>query len=260
MVIPNFVRQALAGAADHRLRRRHADAQLHLRRRRRRARCCGWWTSRARSARCSTSATTEEISIMALAEKVRDAHRQPVADRARCRTTRPTRPASRTCRAACPTSRKIQRAGRLRADSAISTRSSTRRDRPLARTADERAALTLRRKRSIGARRAALRAQRQARQAAAARDGPRPRAACPTSSRSRAPTSATPSACSARATRCSGARASWTWSCSGRSSTSASSSASRTCAMHNYGEPFVDRAARREGALRQAEGHRRRSA
>ena len=32
MVIPNFVRQALAGAADHRLRRRHAVAQLHLRR------------------------------------------------------------------------------------------------------------------------------------------------------------------------------------------------------------------------------------
>ncbi len=35
MVIPTFVRQALAGAADHRVRRRHAVAQLHLRRRRR---------------------------------------------------------------------------------------------------------------------------------------------------------------------------------------------------------------------------------
>ena len=37
MVIPNFVRQALAGPADHGLRRRHAVAQLHLRRGRRAA-------------------------------------------------------------------------------------------------------------------------------------------------------------------------------------------------------------------------------
>ena len=36
MVIPNFVRQALAGRADHRVRRRHAVALLHARRRRRR--------------------------------------------------------------------------------------------------------------------------------------------------------------------------------------------------------------------------------
>ena len=35
MVIPNFVRQALGGRADHRVRRRHAVAQLHLRRGRR---------------------------------------------------------------------------------------------------------------------------------------------------------------------------------------------------------------------------------
>ena len=34
MVIPTFVKQALDGPADHRLRRRHAVAQLHLRRRR----------------------------------------------------------------------------------------------------------------------------------------------------------------------------------------------------------------------------------
>ena len=38
MVIPNFVRQALAGRDHHRVRRRHAVAQLHPRRRRRRRR------------------------------------------------------------------------------------------------------------------------------------------------------------------------------------------------------------------------------
>ena len=74
------------------------------------------------------------------------------------------------------------------------------------------------------------------------RPGATRRPACPRSSRSRARTSATPSACSARATTWTAqAGRSWTWRCSRRSSTSAPRSASGTCAMHNYGEPFVDR-------------------
>ena len=72
MVIPN-VRPAGAGrAADHGVRRRHADALLHPRRRRRRRAHGRWWTSRGRSAKCSTSATSEEISILGLAERVRE--------------------------------------------------------------------------------------------------------------------------------------------------------------------------------------------
>ena len=57
MVVPNFVRQALAGRADHGVRRRHAVAQLHLRRGRREG--YGSLDRRAsrRSARSSISAT-----------------------------------------------------------------------------------------------------------------------------------------------------------------------------------------------------------
>ena len=165
-------------------------------------------------------------------------------DRARSRTTRPTRPASRTCRAACRTSDEDQRSW-----SATSRRVEL--DEILTRVIEHFrqlvAGIAM-----IRASDAQTRARRRRPNACSARNAKpvrrlllatgRDRAPrCRTSSRSRAPTSATPSACSARATRCTAGRASWTWSCSRRSSTSARRSASRTCAMHNYGEPFLDR-------------------
>ena len=71
MVIPNFVRQGLAGQPITVHRRRHADAQLLLRRRRRRgAAAAGGRT--ARRGRGVQRRQHQEISIMALAEKVRD--------------------------------------------------------------------------------------------------------------------------------------------------------------------------------------------
>ena len=103
------LRAAGAGRpADHGLRRRHAVAQLHLRRGRRAG--YGSLDRRAarRSARSSTSATASEITIGDLAEKVKTTDRQQLRDRARFPTTRPTRPGSRTCRAASRTSRKIR--------------------------------------------------------------------------------------------------------------------------------------------------------
>ena len=50
----------------------------------------------------------EEITIGDLAEQGQDDDRQHVGDRDGSRTTRRTRRGSRTCRAGCPTSRKIQ--------------------------------------------------------------------------------------------------------------------------------------------------------
>ena len=67
MVIPNFVRQALAGEPITVLRRRHADALVHLRRRRRRRPARARGTSRARSARSSTSATPRRFRSCDLA-------------------------------------------------------------------------------------------------------------------------------------------------------------------------------------------------
>ena len=68
---------------------------------------------------------TEEISILALAERIRTMTRQPIGDRARFPTTRPTKRASRTCRGGCPTSTKIHGAHRLHADGAARRASSS---------------------------------------------------------------------------------------------------------------------------------------
>ena len=56
---------------DHRLRRRHAVALVHARGRRRRRPDQAGRRAEARSARSSTSATSEEVTISALAERVR---------------------------------------------------------------------------------------------------------------------------------------------------------------------------------------------
>ena len=76
MVIPNFVRQALAGAADHGVRRRHAVAQLHLRRRRRRRARAARRASRRAVGQVFNIGNGEEISIRDLAEKVKAHDRQ----------------------------------------------------------------------------------------------------------------------------------------------------------------------------------------
>ena len=116
--------------------------------------------------------------------------------------------------------------------------------RPAARVDDTMATIAHSALTGTRARRAESRAAPpgQAGPAAAARDRPRSRApSCPRSSRSRARTSATRSACSARATRCTAGRASWTSICSRRSSTSAPTLGITHVRVHNYGEPFLDR-------------------
>ena len=70
MVVPTFVKQALAGRADHRLRRRHAVALLHPRRRRRRR------PDRAdrppgRGGQVFNIGSNEEVTIRELAERVK---------------------------------------------------------------------------------------------------------------------------------------------------------------------------------------------
>ena len=71
---------------------------------------------------------------------------------------------------------------------------------------------------------------------------------CPRSCRSRAPTSATPSACSARATTCIATRASWTWRCSTKIADECAALGITHVRMHNYGEAFVDRRSSRRSA------------
>ena len=107
MVIPNFVRQALAGQpitvhGDGTQTRSFCyvrDVVGALLRLVDEPRAVG---------EVFNVGNSQEISIMALAERVRDAHRQPLARSSRSPTTRPTSPASRTCRAACPTCTKIR--------------------------------------------------------------------------------------------------------------------------------------------------------
>ena len=79
-------------------------------------------------------------------------------------------------------------------------------------------------------------------------------ATCRTSS-DRAPTSATRSASSARATRCTGSRASWRWG-SSEDRRRVRALGVTHVRVHNYGEPFRP-AARREGAVREGQGDRR---
>ena len=122
MVIPNFVRQALAGPADHRVRRRHAAPQLHLRRRRRRRAAPGSMRHPGAVGEVFNIGNGEEITIRALAERVEGADRQLVGDR-----HDPVRPGVRGRlrghAAARARHREDSRAGRLRADASSSTRS-----------------------------------------------------------------------------------------------------------------------------------------
>ena len=70
MVLPRFVRQALAGRRPHRLRQRHAVALLRPCARHGRRRSCCCWTTRERSATSSTSAPPSRSPIVELARRV----------------------------------------------------------------------------------------------------------------------------------------------------------------------------------------------
>ena len=103
MVIPNFVKQALLGPPHHRVRRRHPEPLLHLRDRR------GGRAGQAGRApgRGGPGAEHRQRPRGDLASSSwPSGSRRAPGRRARSRwspTTRPTRKASRTCRAACPT-------------------------------------------------------------------------------------------------------------------------------------------------------------
>ena len=99
------LRPAGAGRpADHRLRRRDAAALLLPRRRRGPRARRPDASARTPTARSSTSARSEEISILAARRARPRADRLGVRDRSSSPTRRPTRPASRTCRGGSPTS------------------------------------------------------------------------------------------------------------------------------------------------------------
>ena len=101
------LRAAGAGRpADHRPRRRHADAQLLLRRRRRR----GAASPGGRAARRRRGVQHRQRRRRSRSWRwPKRCANSPAADRrsSRSPTIRPTRPASRTCRGACPICAKI---------------------------------------------------------------------------------------------------------------------------------------------------------
>ena len=116
MVIPNFVKQALLRPSASPCSATAPRAAASPTSPTWWTRSSSWPTTRTRWARCSTSATTARRSRILRPGRAREgAHGLAQRDRDDRRTTRPTRKASRTCPAACPTSAKLEPPDRLRA-------------------------------------------------------------------------------------------------------------------------------------------------
>ena len=107
MVIPNFVRQALAGEPITVYGDGTQTRSFTVRRRRRRRPDRGWCSEPRAIGQVFNIGNTEEISILrSRASACKAMTGSASRDRAASPTTRPTRRASRTCRAACRTWRR----------------------------------------------------------------------------------------------------------------------------------------------------------
>ena len=106
MVVPTFVRQALQNEPITVFGDGSQSAQLHLRRRRGRGAGQADGGRRRQSARCSTSAISEEVSDSLEPGRAHQEARTGSSSEIKSPfpTTRPTKRGSRTCRAGCPTS------------------------------------------------------------------------------------------------------------------------------------------------------------